>query len=283
MKINRFESIIPKVNNVFFSPSFMMRGNNLKYITSDGEIVSINTSLRLYRNLRISNVLEIINNKTLQFDVPIRWNDPFEKLFYQKDVCCGVRKYYVVCLCFYYDAIQGEESMWNMHGHPIATLKEDEFVVRASFNILALCKSLAKANNELKFYIAPVDYSKSRVEILKTNQERKKKGYTAIHEFIEDMLLKRKAFSYEREIRLFAVSEQPFIINADFTHINLKNKTSDIVSSITLPPNMASYLHPTPKDYHQELERKGNLLKSYLRDNKYKNKIFISRLYDILA
>ena len=283
MNANYFESIIPNVNNVFFSPSFLMRGDKLKYVTPDGDIISKESTLRLYRNLRISNVLEVIKRKTIQFDEPTRWNDPFEKLFYQNVVNCGGRNYYVVCLCFCYDAVQGEESMWNIHSNDTTPSTPDMYVVRGSFDMLNLCKSLAKANSDIEFYVAPVNYSKGRKEILQAKQRRVESGYTAIYEFIGDMLLKRKAFSYEKEIRLFGVSERPFKVNGGFTHIRLNNRNTGFITSLTLPPAPIPLINHNASSYHQDLEKNGNLLKSYLRSNGYKNIIYLSRLYDIMG
>ena len=40
MNAKFFDNNIPNVNNVYFSPSFMMKGNKLKYVTNTGEIKS---------------------------------------------------------------------------------------------------------------------------------------------------------------------------------------------------------------------------------------------------
>ncbi len=290
MNAKFFESIIPNVNNVYFSPSFMMKGNKLKYVTNTGEIISSDASLRLYRIMRVSNILEVIKQKELRFDFPSRWQDPFEKLFYQRVVNCGGNDYYVACFCFSCDSVEGEESLWNIHAKlssPIKgvtpyTTNYDVCPVRACFDMLSLCKNLANANPGLKFYLAPVDYSKSRKDILKVKRERRG-GYKSLNEFIGDMLLKRKAFSYEKEIRLFVVSEQPFHEDKNapgFTLLKLNNKRSGIITSLTLPPIPVENPY-NANTYHNDLESKANPVKSYLITNGYKKTIYISRLYDM--
>ena len=259
----------------------MMKGNKLKYVTNTGEIKSSDASLRLYRIMRVSNVLEVIKRKELRFDFPTRWTDPFEKLFYQPVVNCGGNNYYVACLCFSYDSVEGEESMWNIHSSTPYSTNHDECHVRACFDMFSLCKNLANTNPGLKFYLAPVDYSKSREDILKVKRGRQN-GYKSLNEFIGDMLLKRKAFSYEKEIRLFVVSEQPFREDKKtpgFTLLKLNSKRSGIITSLTLPP--IPVVNPyNANTYHHDLESKANPVKSYLKTNGYKKTIFISRLYD---
>lgn len=283
MKADDFKCIIPKVNNVYFSPSFLMRGEKvLKFVTDTGDVVSRDASLRLYRTMRVSNVLEIVNSKTLRFDVPLRWTDPFEKLFYKNPVKCGSKDYYVACLCFSYNSVDGEESMWNVHAPSLyPPYEHDKCSVRACFDMFSLCKNLANANPDFEFYIAPADYSKSRKEILQTYQKRKG-NYASIYEFIGDMILKRKAFSYEKEIRMFIVSSRPFKKSNDFILIPLNKNRSGIITSLTLPPILPISDPYNAKAYQQDLESKANPVKSYLRNGGFDKKIYISRLYDIL-
>lgn len=285
MKENDFEELLPNLFKVLFAPTFMTRAKKLKFVTSTGKIIPKEGSLRLYRYMRISNVREVLQGQ-LRCEVPVRWQDPFEKLFYKEPVVIGDKSYYVLCLCFVYDVNQGEESMWNTHGRVQSRQKEPEplanTIIRATFDVQSLCKGLASAIPSLDFYFAPVDYSLSRREILQHWKARKEKPYSSIEEFIGEMLLKRNAFSYENEMRLFIVNEQPFNdIHEDFCLLGLKGSKS-VITSVTLPP--LPILNPREYDqrtYRKELEYWGAKLKYELHNSGYNGKIYQSRLYDV--
>ena len=271
-----FEVLYHDFPNLRFETPFMTRAKMLKYVTPEGKIISKGKSLRLSRYMRISNVIETVNGQ-LRFDVPSRWIDPFEKLFYQNPVRIGDKKFYVVCLCFIHDVNNGGESLWHVHGNiqNNGQIDPSDCMIRATFDIQTLCKGLAKANSEITFYLAAIDYSLSRDEILKQNV-----SYATIEEFIGKMLLKRQAFSYEHEVRLFAVSEKPFTIDNDFCLMNLK-KAKQVVTSVTLPP-LPILNNYNKKDYHKQLEQQLSRLRCDLRNNGYNMKIQQSRLYDVM-
>lgn len=244
-----------QMGNIYFAESFMMRDKQLKLVTPEGNIISKENSLRLSRYMRISNVIETSCGQ-LRFDIPERWTDPFEKLFYKYPVTIGEKDYYVVCLCFIYDVNDGEESLWHVHGNikNSGSGSIGHTVVRTSFNIQEMCKKLAKANPDISFYFAPIDYSLSRNQIVQRYQKRKNTPYSFINDFINDMLVKRKAFSYEHEVRLFAVSEKRFVNeNDNFILLNLNNPKA-VISKVTLPPIpiTATYNSQT---YHGDLEK----------------------------
>ena len=181
-----------------------------------------------------------------------------------------------------YDVNRGEESMWNVHACNNSNTKQpSSVVVRASFDVKELCKKLFKSNPDVKFYLAPVNYSYSRAEILKRWKSTKDKSYSNIEEFIDDMLLKRSAFSYENEIRLFSISEHQYKIEDSFRILDIKKENS-VIKSITLPPlpiiNPEKY---NQKDYKKQLDQKGLELKGELHNQNYNSKILQSRLYDV--
>ena len=281
MAKNDYVTLYPKLTNVKFASRFVTSGGMLKYVTPEGNIISKGSSLRLCRYMRISNVGEILNGK-IRFDSPIRWNDPFEKLFYKEPLIVDGKKYYVACLCFIYDVNRGEESMWNVHAcYDSDTKQLSSVVVRASFDVKELCEELSKSNPDVAFYLAPVNYSFSRSEILKRWKSTKDKSYPNIEEFIEDMLLKRSAFSYENEIRLFSISEHQYDIEGSFRILGLKNGKK-IIKSVTLPP--LPIINPeiyNQKDYKELLNAEGLKLKWELHEQNYNSKILQSRLYDV--
>jgi len=95
------------------------------------------------------------------------------------------------------------------------------------------------------------------------------------------MLVKRKAFSYEHEVRLFAVSEKRFVNeNDNFILLNLNNPKA-VISKVTLPPIpiTATYNSQT---YHGDLEKQRLAYAWELHKNNCNIPIQQSRLYDIV-
>ena len=281
MTKNDYVTLYPKLTKVKFASRFVTSEGLLKYVTPEGNIISKGSSLRLCRYMRISNVGEILNGK-VRFDSPTRWNDPFEKLFYQEPVIIGEEKHYVACLCFMYDVNRGEESMWNVHACTgSGTIPTSDVVVRATLDIKELCERLSKSNPNVRFYLAPVNYSFSRSEILKRWKSTKDKSYSNIEEFIDDMLLKRNAFSYENEIRLFSVSKHQYKTDGSFRILGLNNG-KNVIKSVTLPPlpikNPEKY---NQKEYKEQLDQEGLKLKQELHKQNYNSRILQSRLYDV--
>lgn len=281
MANNYFDNLNSNMKNVKFAPSFMMRGNILKFVAPDGKIISKDGSLRLYRYMRISNIAEILNG-TVRFDLPDRWNDPFEKLFYRNPITIGTKTYQVFCLCFVSDVNKGEESLWHTHGQIQNGIKKSlcDCVVRAAIDVQNLCKELSKAHPDMTFFLTQIDYSLSREQILHRWRTQKNKAYSSLDEFIKDMSLKRKAFSYEHEVRLFGVSEQPLKTENQFCLINIKN-TKSIITSVTLPPLPISQNYDK-QAYHKQLEAMALNLKNELQNVGYNRTITQSRLYDII-
>ena len=270
-----------QMGSVKFAEPFVMRAKSLKYATTNGTLLSNNSSLRLSRYMRISNVKEILDGN-LRFDIPTRWTDPFEKLFYKNQITISSKQFYVSCLCFIIDANDGEECLWYVHGNICnqkANIKDN--IIRATFNIEILCNSLSNSNPDVTFYFAPIDYTFSREKILKHYQSRLNTHYSSIEEYIDDLLIKRQAFSYEHEVRLFAVSEKPFETdNGGFCFYKLK-KGKSIITSITLPPLPINSSY-NKTHYHKTLESRLSKLKSVIVADGFKKVIKQSRLYDII-
>ncbi len=272
-----FEPLEQISKSVYFSDNFLMRNNNLKYVGGKENYVPAQGSLTVYHYLRISNLKEIMNGKC-RFESPLRWNDPFEYLFYQPDIQIGNKTYNVVCYCFTLDAFSNEEGLWKVHGNNDS--EEDKTIIRAAIKLDKLCKTLATSNPFWTFYVTEIDYSMDRDNILKHYYKRKDTPYQSIEEYIKDLSFKRKAFKYENELRIFAVIDSEIVLNQDFFYLLKIKYKQDLVTSVTLPP-----LDPKDykgDDYSKKQEEIGNRLRHKLKEElKFQKQIYQSLLYDI--
>lgn len=186
--------------------------------------------LSLFRYMRASNFLADLQSQQLTFISPGLWEDPFEQLFFRDSgIKIGDTTYYIRCICFTYDWIESEEAAWLRSG-------ENSEVVRVEYDFEKLCSELNKIK-DAKFFFSVVDYSLPRKEIVKQSNafEGGKWKPNSIDEYLNVMSLKRKAFTYENEIRLFMVKEQS--IDGDITCLSYCD--SPIVS-VCLPPKRLS-------------------------------------------
>ena len=178
--------------------------------------------LSLFRYMNESHFLSDLNAQQLTFISPKLWNDPFERLFYADGgVVIGNAKYYIRCICLTYDWIESEEAAWNrgLGGNAM---------VRVEYDFQKLCDVLESQSKNYDFYFSVIDYSLPRRDII---QLSKLYPVNSLQDYLNLLSLKRKAFVYENEIRLFMVSNSP--IPQDVISINYSNQP---ISSVCLPP-----------------------------------------------
>ena len=210
--------------------------------------------LSLFRYMNASHLLSDLKEQKLSFVSPYLWDDPFEKLFFeQRGVSiCNIR-YFIRCICFTYDWIESEEASWNR-------FSDTQEIVRVEYDYETLCTLLSKELKS-KFYFSVMDYSMPRADIVQLHNQYIRGVWcpSSIGEYLNVLSLKRKAFSYENEIRLFMVSDSPFsddVVRIDSSLLKM--------TSVCFPPKKQSVL--------PELERKLN---------DYKIKPLHSKLYDV--
>lgn len=212
-----------------------------------------NKNLHLFRYQQASHFIRDATSYRLTFISPALWNDPFEKLFFRESIQIGQINYSIRCICLTYDWIESEEAAWLRSG-------ENNETVRVDYDFEKLCSELNKMK-DVDFYFSVVDYSLSRKEIIKLSNDFKRGAWfpNSIDDYLNVMSLKRKAFTYENEIRLFLVKKQPII--GDIISIGYCDSP---INSVCLPPKRLSPL--------EEVER---------AQERYNINVMHSHLYDL--
>lgn len=192
--------------------------------------------LSLFRYMSASHFLKDAAAGSISFISPALWNDPFERLFFREPIQIGQIQYSIRCICLTYDWIESEEAAWLRSS-------VDNEMVRVEYDFEKLCSELNKMT-DVDFYFSVIDYSLPRKDIIKLANDFKNGKWApkTIDDYLNVMSLKRKAFIYENEIRLFLVKKQP--IDSDI--ISLDYQTSPIVS-VCLPPKKPSQLEEVKK------------------------------------
>lgn len=161
---------------------------------------------KVYKYMTIEAFLISLYAKTWRFFEPNKWNDKYEQRFYcakyqipnaehatpQLFATCVTRK-------------QNSEAAWKVysHGHGLGS-----HCVQLELDIDELRAELR--NSGLGIAEMPVEY-KDENYILNLHKEDKSKDYAtyftsfSFNKFLKLLTLKRDAYSYEQEIRIFAI------------------------------------------------------------------------------
>ena len=184
---------------------------------------------------------------------PCLWKDPYENVFYNKGLQINGKLVDVRCICTTYDRVDSEESSW------VRGANEDGKIIRVSYKYQELCDFLNRigTKNHCDFYISIVDYSQSKDSLIKKN----KTSYSDINDYVKVLSLKRKAYSYENELRIIAVFEEPYASSLEKAHPFKLNKNDFVkmIASICLPPLKPFLRDDNRYKYYQKLQEIENI------------------------
>ena len=239
-------------------------------IGESGLVIDPKWPLTLFRYMHFSRLYTEIEKKTITFISPKQWEDPFEGAFLDLD-----KNHKVKCLCFTYNGSIGEEWAWKSY-------RRDEPLVRIEILFDKLVDTLSgiscQEGNHWTFYISVCDYSMDKSSIINYVKNLKKSGITlCLDDYLNIMSLKRKAFSNEREIRVFAVPNMSIEDNViSFNHVDYK----DFMTRVLLEP-LAPFQDELRNRYYSKLQAIYNAgIKEYIHSLKT-IKTQQSHLYEI--
>lgn len=245
-----------------FQHIYMLNGHNLDGDESIKSLYKYQSFERFFDNLQ-KNEFVFVN--------PDSWLDPYEKLYLDTDYS-GLKFFQknIRCLCVTETSAENEEASWNAYKHD-NSFNDCSIMIR--YKTQEVLKALEKyaSENNADIYIGNCIYGLSVKEIksLYSLPEYKDiffgNGFSIEH-YLSLMLLKRKAFEYEKEIRFFVYKN----VNANLLKIKLRNY-SKLISEIRFEPdNMNSSV--------KEVNKKR--LEEFMQTKKNQIKVTDSRLYE---
>lgn len=174
------------------------------------QLVNCNSFVNpLYKYMPASRVFDILEKKPHQigFVSPEKWYDPYEIKFLNTDYTAlnGYKQPKIYCFCARMDN-RNEEASWNIYK------KENEPLLRLSIRTISFLMSLDKfaKEHECDLYFSKVDYRLKKKDI----DELHLPSSPYYHDFFDNfddkqyvrvMSLKRWAFDYENEYRIFVI------------------------------------------------------------------------------
>lgn len=234
----------------------------------------------LFKFIPYKYFISAVEQKELLFSSPLCWDDPYDYMFYanpQMNIVSNPRLE-VSCFCTSCQHVKDEEAMWRFYGMDY---------IRIEYNLKTLIKTLEhfaiinhKKGNDIFFYIVPIDYSMGK-EQLKKKYKEKKNQYSSLEECLECLSLKRTAYEYEREVRIFAIGNKLYN-EKNKKHFKISNVEYDnnLIGSIYLPPLPAIKYDDIKYNYYDNIQTMQNAaIKEKLKVFFNKRKIHQSRLY----
>lgn len=142
---------------------------------------------------------EMFSEKKIAFVSPCMWKDPYEKRYLNVNVNNKRNKLpHVACLCFKKTINDNSAAFWD-------NITEDS-AVRLTFDLKKLLDVLDKyaKNSDSRIYVSGVNYLGIN-EIKNAHRNLKFMKKDLEESYIRLMSLKRRAYKYEDEIRVFIV------------------------------------------------------------------------------
>jgi len=158
-----------------------------------------------------------IDKSAMTFVSPSKWEDPFEKIYLDTALLnFPSQKSYtppqIVCLCFTKNLFKDSVAFWNSFKN-----NESTQLVRVVLNFKKMVNQLINSlkKRKMKIYIAAVDYLQQQKNMISTNKNAFVKHILDNSSSVGDaesfymkmLSCKRKAFAFEKEIRIMLVSQ----------------------------------------------------------------------------
>lgn len=234
----------------------------------------------LYKYINVEYAIKFLETGILYLVEPILWPDPYESRFYTADYknISNFSPTKLFCTCFTQQV--SSEAAWKMYNitrNGIAS-RTIRFEFRRSSLLHTLDTQIAQDG---KIYIgnAIYDYTTQKIDRLHLREENLYNhffGNFSLEKFIYLLLLKRKAYTYEEEVRLFfvlnennrskipshSIEKNKFLLKIP------KNKLNEIIKSITIDPQCSDLEYNMIKTAIEKLHPNCKCFKH----NLYKNK-----------
>lgn len=219
------------------------------FLTSDQD------SKSLYRIMHFDHLAEWFETGRYPLLSPEKWEDPFEKLLkeavFPKDEEVPYTKGQMYGLCLTWDGIS--DALWRVYS-PI------QYGIRIRTTPERLASALSRADELAggQSFIGEVEYryGKALVQHAKEIREQLKASKDTA-DVARTMLLKRKPFAYEKEVRVIHLTGQP---PANDGNLYFSIDPHEVIQTILIDPRAPEYRFKALKRYFEHVGRfKGSI------------------------
>lgn len=237
----------------------------------------------IYRIELLERFYKLLDNKELVFVNPDKWDDPLENLIFNSTVIKNGKPFQnpakenIFSQCWSYEG--DSYGIWKIY----TTKSDDSGVIKRHMGVrittkLDKLKEISRLNKG-EFYYGIIDY-KWKYQLDKLPKDKRILNALKITEpdvkHIETLLIKRKSYSYENEIRLFCIPDNSLVDSKDNHLCRLKLNPLDLITSVRFDPGME---YKEFKKHKEKLVTEYGFIPSqvtqstYFKKNKYVIKI----------
>lgn len=164
----------------------------------------------LYKYMNVKYAINFLKTGYFLMNEPSAWSDPYEKRFYTADYSNieGFKPHRIYCTCFTQKV--SNEAAWRMYSSENSGIASR--TIRFEFRRSTILQALDKGLRSGKIYIgnALYNYTSKQIDGLHLRKNHLYGRYFndfTLDKFLNLLLIKRKAFDYEQEVRMFLVDE----------------------------------------------------------------------------
>lgn len=216
---------------------------------------------KLYRYMKLSKFIEFVERKRTYFTSIYSWEDrweaPWDKISNQKDgtLYCDVKKRMdnMIGQCWSFEGVS--DALWKIYSD-----YGEGIMIEATVQSFLKIKGIKEAMIAPVIYYDDIDKVVKRIENIKP--------YNTIYGY---GFLKRKAFEYEKEVRIITINEHETAdkVKNDQFHAEFELDPIEFIQNIIIDPRAEDWFVDTMKRYCKRAGFKIEPIKSdlLLQDN----------------
>ena len=226
--------------------------------------LSIADLKKLYRYVPAEQLIDDITDKHLVFVSPVMWEDPYEQRFISADLktIYGYSQPELACLCFSDDAYEMAAAGWRMY-----STRERKNLVRVEYDVDMLLRQLDKFCDKmgLQLVISKVSYGLTKAQlrddpilhILGDEVKNKVQVFRNEH-FLSLLSVKRKAFTFESEIRFFITGKEKELSIGKNHLLQIEMDLRLVINKVMVEPLDPKYLDYAKRDEYNKLKSEND-------------------------
>ena len=215
-----------------------------------------------FKYMPLDRFVSSVDKEIFVFVSPLTWKDPFERMYFNVDCSAhGYQTEEIACLCATEKSSTNEDASWKAYAD------YGEKAVRLSINRGIFLEMLEDYAREVKceVYFGKAQYGFEKKEIMNLHvpdnsyydlffpEKMERKHYLSV------MTLKRSAFEYENEFRVFLVKNELPFNDKYLVEIHCDYKRSGLITDVVLSPYPVL---PIEKDLVHSVRARINKLES---------------------
>lgn len=222
----------------------------------------------LYKYISFEHLKKNMNDNKIVFVSPQTWQDPFEQIYYAAKYK-NYKKPNIFCMCLTENLNQHEAAAWKMYQDGT-----NDKMIKVYFNVTKMLEQLDEfcRKNEWSIYIGKINYDLSSREIqtlsMKTNPyyEQYFPENFSNEDYLNLLLLKRKAFEFEQEVRMFLIPDDknPALYSKDLSKEPLYRipefNYNNAIKALKIAPLQPFALEDPRQKYYDTLQRSERLI-----------------------